>query len=109
MQRPASAFELDVTTGELRWSPESTARRFDLESLLARIHPEEREAVRHGFMQAIFECRELEAAFHVVQTDRELQLVELRARVVRGFDGRASRMLGLCAPSTQHTRVRRAA
>src|SRR5579859_5521439 len=96
-------FVLEVATGQIEWSevalellglPDSDAT--DLETLMRSIHPRERETVRHAFLQAVFECRALEAGFRVVQPDGRVRQVELRAQPVADASGRARHMHCVC-------------
>src|SRR5690349_6716130 len=101
-------FELDVTTGRIAWSevaqqllglPDSAEA--DLETLMRRVHPREREALRQGLLQAVFECRALEAQFHVIQLDGQVRPLEVRVTPVADATGRARRMVGVCQPLYQ--------
>jgi|ERR1051326_4757426 PAS domain-containing protein len=96
-------FELDVASGRVSWSDAARELLFlpeaepaDLGTLMARIHPREREAVRQAVMQAVFECRALIGDFHVVGPDGDVRHVALRAEVTADTAGRPKRMQGAC-------------
>jgi len=96
-------FVLDVATGQIEWSDVALDvlslpddQPVDLETLMRHIDPRNREAVRHGFAQAVFECRALDARFRVVQPDGRTREVELRAKPIADAAGRPRHMLGVC-------------
>lgn len=97
------AFVLDAATGDIEWSdvaldvlslPDNEPA--DLETLMRHIDPRSRKAVRHGFAQALFECRALEARFCIVRSDGRMREVELRAKPIADAAGRPRHMLGVC-------------
>ena len=70
------------------------------DAFLERVHPDDREAVRRAFLNAVDEGS-LDLEYRIVCPDGTVRWLECHGRVVRGREGLERRMIGVCADITE--------
>lgn len=107
------SWKLDPRSGELSWSDE-VFRIFGLapgalqpsfEHFLQHVHPEDREAVRASYEQAVRERERYEIVHRVVRPDGEVRVVRERSEEVRDAAGAAVASFGTVLDITELARV----
>jgi len=68
---------------------------------MRRIHPADREAVRHATMRAIFENGLLRTRFRIIHADGDVRHVHLQARTLADASGKPNRLVGVALDVTQ--------
>ena len=108
------SWDLDLETGELRWS-DQIYRIFDVdpdefagtyEEFLAFVHPEDRDAVEAAVDAALTDGREYRIDHRIVRPDGTERLVHERGEV-RYEDGEPASMSGIVQDITERTRRER--
>ncbi|MEY8879671.1 MAG: EAL domain-containing protein [Leptothrix sp. (in: b-proteobacteria)] len=95
------SWDLDLTTGVMSWSAEM-ARLLELdaqqpatfEALLARIHPEDRPAMRAAHAEAIAHCQPCDLELRLDRPSHAPCWVHLRSTTFADHAGRAARSVG---------------
>jgi PAS domain S-box-containing protein len=96
-------FEWQLDGGRHRWDPRTeTLFGFEpggspgtLESLMARVHPEDRERVRQAFQRTMREGTEFRERYRVLEPSGEVRWLSVSGRVNSGPHGRSERMIGV--------------
>ncbi|HEX8203479.1 MAG TPA: ATP-binding protein, partial [Isosphaeraceae bacterium] len=84
---------------------EPGARSQRLEDALDRLHPEDRERVRHEVAHALAVDAAYDAEYRVIWPDGTVRWLTSRGKVDRDAEGRAVRMAGACWDITARKRV----
>lgn len=108
----AGTWELDLLTGALRGSgnlaqPFGTspeALRTGEESLLRRVHPDDRVPLRRAITHAVARGDEFEVEFRVLQPDGDVRWHAARGTVIRDSAGRPASITGVDMDVTQRRR-----
>ncbi|NDV13926.1 response regulator [Crenobacter caeni] len=100
----AGVFDLDLLSGHNYWTPELEqvfglpAGGFagTLEAWQALLHPDDRAAATRRLRAALSgTCESFEDDWRIVRADGETRWVHVNARILRGEDGRARRVIGI--------------
>jgi len=109
------SWELDIASQDLTWSAE-TFRIFGVDpdrfhptpdSVLARLHPEDRAAALASYRAALTACSDYESEYRVLLDDGSARTIHERGRVYCE-DGRALRCLGTVQDVTERKRAEQA-
>ena len=96
------SWDHNLTNGQLWWSAEA-CRIFghdtempvvSLEFFLARVHPEDREAVLRASSEARTRLKTYAVEHRILRPDGTERLVQQQGEVIAGHDGNAARMVG---------------
>lgn len=107
-------FDWDLLSGELVWDEQmleifgfsrDDSRVLTIETVLALVHPDDRERVRALLDSAIAEVGEYDAEYRILLPDGSTRWVTARGRAFSGRAGRTVRLLG----AAQDTTARRSA
>lgn len=107
------ACEWDLGARLLSWSPTlETIFGFEpghfsgnADDLSSRLHPEDAESVMNQIVQSVRTGADLRLEHRIVRVNGELAWVELRGRVFKDEDGKASRLAGVCLDITERKRA----
>ncbi|WP_182524148.1 SpoIIE family protein phosphatase [Nocardioides dongkuii] len=102
------AFDLDLTTGELRWDDrllelfglDRSTFGGTIEAFLAALHPQDVARVREALVAAVEACGEFALEYRVVLPTGGIQWVGARGRALPGPDGTAVRFVGAAYDTT---------
>ena len=78
------------------------------EGFLARVHPDDRQAVTDAVRTALEQARAYDVTHRIVLPDGEIRIVRESGEVVRDQAGRPQRMIGTVQDVTEQTRVEQA-
>lgn len=110
------AWEWDLRDGGVVWSPELEAIHglapgaFEgtFEAFQRDMHPDDRERVLGEIRQVVHEGRpEYRVEYQIVRPDGQVRWLEASGRLVKGPNGSAERMLGVCSDATERKRNER--
>jgi PAS domain S-box-containing protein len=107
------ACEWDLGARLLSWSPTLEAifgfepGHFsgNADDLSSRLHPEDAQSVMNQIVQAVRTGADLRLEHRIIRINGELAWVELRGRVFKDEDGKASRLAGVCLDITERKRA----
>ncbi len=102
------AFDLDLTTGELRWDDrllelfglDRATFSGSMDSFNKAVHPEDLPRVLAALDTAVETCGDYVAEYRIVLPDGDLRWIAARGRALSGEDGRAARLLGAAFDTT---------
>jgi diguanylate cyclase (GGDEF)-like protein len=105
------SWDLDLTTGALTLSKE-TCRIYgvdpetfvpSLDTMITRVHPDDRAAVQHTFDASIAGCSEFAVDYRIVGPDRAIRCIHARGRTFCDGLGRPARSIGSVQDVTERT------
>ncbi len=108
------SWEWDLVTGRTEWSagiyalygadPDATDVTIE-HGLAHRVHPDDRERVRHALSEAVEELRPVFSHHRVIRVDGRVRTVEMQAEPIVDQDGRLQRLIGVVRDVTDAHQV----
>lgn len=85
--------------------PANPGRRESLSELIARVHPDDRQAFANGFQRSLSQGTEYRNQFRVIRADGSVRWIEGRGIIHRNANGEAIRLMGVAIDVTERQRA----
>jgi PAS domain S-box-containing protein len=86
----------------------SQTEELDLAKVLDRVHPEDRDAVRHAIQDAMGAGEDRSIEYRIVRPDGEIRWISARGRLHRGESGLPNLLMGVSIDITERRQIQQA-